>query len=134
MDCADKVVGRRSVSPMSTGRPLPGSSDDYEMRARLRRLVVRGGVAENPDEARLAVELAHEELLKLPGRFRLMLTGGLVFLALGLVQIAWGDSMTGALSLVVALAAMVGSYLVQRILGARLQRAVRLNEARHHPS
>jgi hypothetical protein len=114
---------------MTARPPLPGSLDEYRMTAKLRRLVMRGGVARDPRETRVAADLARQELTRLAGRRRLMLGAAVVLFVLGVIQLALADTLIGALSsLVVGAAVGVGSFIVERLLRARLAQAVRMNE------
>jgi hypothetical protein len=107
---------------------LRGSVDEYEPRARIRRLVARGRTVDDPAHAQVAVDLARESLATLPRTRRLLLLGAPVWLAFGALQIVSGNTAVG---IIVASVAPVSLFTGLPMLGkvrARLERAVRDNQ------
>src|SRR3712207_1599600 len=88
---------RRRVDNRDVSIPLPGSSDEHRARARVARAVDRGEQLPSGWEAQMAADLAAQKLAQLPKQKRAVWAAGGLKLALGLVLLAAGEPVLGAL-------------------------------------
>jgi hypothetical protein len=109
--------------------PLPGTREDHERRARIRRAVTRGRVYDDPDDARIAVEEARDQLRGLARAPRLAIIAGIGSLVWAGAWYALDPNwMAGVIALIGVAQIGLGVPLI-RHTGRRLEDSLRGNEA-----
>jgi hypothetical protein len=119
------VVDNARVSDVS---PLPGSIEEYELRARLKRAVSRGRTVDDPAHAQLAVDLAQGQLESLARQRRWSVLSAPISLVIGVGELLIGHVLLGSVLLGIGIATVITLPFGHRLARSRLERAIRANQ------
>lgn len=107
--------------------PLPASSDEQRAKQRITRAVYSGRQFTTEWEARMAVDIAADQLAQMAKGKRYAWVSIALFFAVGAVNVVVERPVFAAVHFAAGLIALVGIHLIYRIFPSRLEQARRVN-------
>ena len=103
---------------------------EKDARRRVERALVRGRQVEDPEEARLVVQLARERIAELNRERRRALIGALLFVPLVAGTVLAKDTFFAVVFAVVGVLWLLAALALAPVLRPRYEKAIELNENR----